>query len=157
MRAAGREPRLDGVVGATWSRLEGRLAQLRRLGVRGVLEIEQDVLRRLLKTTLAATVAWAAADLLDSPRPALASLAAILVVQVTVRATLARSIQLTIGVTLGLIIAVGLGPLLGSHWWTVGLLVLGGWSSARSCASDRSCRRPPSAPCSPSAWAAGTD
>lgn len=106
-------------------RIESQSARLRRLGVRGVLEIEQDVLLRLLKATLAATVAWEAVDLLGSPYPALGSLAAILVVQVTVRATLTRSIQLTIGVSLGLLLAVGVGRLLGSHWWTVALIVIG--------------------------------
>ena len=99
---------------------------MRQLGLRGVLRIEAPTLRRLVKATLAATLAWQAAAWLHSPRPALASLAAILVVQITVRATVARSIQLTIGVTAGLVLAVALGNLLGLHWWTIGFIVLGG-------------------------------
>jgi uncharacterized membrane protein YgaE (UPF0421/DUF939 family) len=56
----------------------------------------------------------------------LASLGAVLVVQVTVRATLARTIQLTIGVSVGLAIAVLVGNAVGLRWWSIGLVVLGG-------------------------------
>lgn len=106
--------------------VEARLARLRRLGVRGLLSIEPDTLLRIVKATAAAAIAWEVAALLNSPRPVLASLGAVLVVQVTVRATFARSIQLTIGVTAGLIISVGVGDILGVHWWTIALVVLGG-------------------------------
>lgn len=108
------------------SGIERRVARLRALGWRGALEIEGDTLRRLLKSTLAATLAWEAASLLNSPRPVLASLAAIIVVQVTVRASLSRSIQLTVSVMLGLIAAVVLGKLLGEHWWSIAIVVLAG-------------------------------
>jgi uncharacterized membrane protein YccC len=106
--------------------IERRLSRLRDLGWRGLISIERDTARRLLKTTLAATLAWVAADALGSPRPALAALGAIIVLQVTVRASLARSIQLTVGVTAGLATAVFLGQFLGLHWWSVGLMVLAG-------------------------------
>jgi uncharacterized membrane protein YgaE (UPF0421/DUF939 family) len=106
--------------------LERQVGRLRALGWRGVLEIERDTLRRLIKTTIAATLAWEAAALLQSPRPVLGSLGAILAVQVTVRASLSRSIQLTIAVTLGLGTAVLLGQVLGLHWWSIALVVLGG-------------------------------
>jgi uncharacterized membrane protein YccC len=124
--APGRRPTPSGPGQRLRRRLRAQRERMRRLGLRGFLRIEQATLRRLFKATLAAMLAWEAADLLHSPKPALASLAAILVVQVTVRATLARSIQLTIGVTAGLVLSVALGEFLGLHWWTIGLIVLGG-------------------------------
>lgn len=126
VREAGSVPAESGPAGRLRTWFAGRLARLPRDGFRSLISIAAATRRRLVKATLAATLAWEAADLLSSPRPALASLAAILVVQITVRATLARSIQLTVGVTIGLIIAVSLGHLLGQHWWTIGLMVLGG-------------------------------
>lgn len=68
--------------------LEERTARLRSIGLRGALRIAPATWRRLLKSTVAGTVAWEAAALIHSPRPVLASLGAVLVVQVTVRATL---------------------------------------------------------------------
>jgi hypothetical protein len=106
--------------------LEQRLARLRAFGVREALTIEGATLRRIVKSTVAGTVAWEVAALINSPRPVLASLGAILVVQVTVRASLARSIQLTVAVTIGLGGALLLGHLLGLHWWSIGLITLAG-------------------------------
>ena len=106
--------------------IEARLARLRRMGVRGVLAIQPDTLLRITKATVAAALAWEVAALMNSPRPVLASLGAVLVVQVTVRATLARTIQLTIGVSAGLAISVLVGNAVGIHWWSIGLVVLGG-------------------------------
>jgi uncharacterized membrane protein YccC len=106
--------------------LEQRLARLRAFGVREALTIEGATLRRIIKSTVAGTVAWEVAALINSPRPVLASLGAILVVQVTVRASLARSIQLTVAVTIGLAGALLLGHLLGLHWWSIGLITLAG-------------------------------
>jgi uncharacterized membrane protein YgaE (UPF0421/DUF939 family) len=106
--------------------LESRLARLRRMGLRGVVHIHPDTLLRIVRATLAAAVAWEVASLMNSSRPVLASLGAVLVVQVTVRATLARTIQLTIGVSVGLAIAVLVGNAVGLHWWSIGLVVLGG-------------------------------
>ena len=106
--------------------VERRVARLRALGWRGVVEIERDTLRRILKTTFAATLAWEAATWLNSPRPVLAALGAILTVQITVRTSLARSIQLTIGVTFGLASAIVLGKWLGLHWWSIAIVVLAG-------------------------------
>ncbi len=126
VREAGSVPAESGPAGRLRTWFAARRARLRQDGFRSLISIAAATRRRLVKATLAATLAWEAADLLSSPRPALASLAAILVVQITVRATLARSIQLTVGVTIGLIIAVSLGHLLGQHWWTIGLIVLGG-------------------------------
>jgi uncharacterized membrane protein YgaE (UPF0421/DUF939 family) len=115
---------------AEWSGIRSRgdqlLARVRSLGVRETLSIEREVFRRILKSTLAATLAWLVAELINSPRPALAALAAIIVLQITVRASLARSIQFTVAVTLGLGGAVALGHLLGVSWWSIGVVVLAG-------------------------------
>jgi uncharacterized membrane protein YccC len=108
------------------SRADQLTARLRALGLKETLVIQREVLRRILKSTLAATLAWLAAELINSPRPALASLAAIIVVQITVRASLARSIQLTVAVTLGLGAALALGRLAGLHWWSIAIVVLAG-------------------------------
>jgi hypothetical protein len=113
-----------------WTQARGRFDQLwsrlRALGVKETLVIEREVFRRILKSTLAATLAWLAAEQIGSPRPALASLAAIIVLQLTVRASLARSIQLTVAVTLGLGAALALGNVVGLHWWSIALVVLAG-------------------------------
>jgi uncharacterized membrane protein YccC len=106
--------------------LEERTARLRSIGLREAFTIDPSTWRRMLKSTVAGTVAWEAAALIHSPRPVLASLGAVLVVQVTVRATLWRSIQLTVAVTVGLAASVLLGHLLGLHWWSVGITILGG-------------------------------
>ena len=108
------------------ARVEQRIARLRTLGVRGALTIEGATLRRLVKSTVAATLAWEVCVLIHSPRPVLASLAAILVVQVTVRTTFSRSIQLTVAVIVGLAASLLLGRFVGLHWWSIGLLVLAG-------------------------------
>jgi uncharacterized membrane protein YgaE (UPF0421/DUF939 family) len=113
-----------------WTQARGRIDQLwariHALGIRETLVIEREVFRRILKSTLAATLAWIVAEQIGSPRPALASLAAIIVLQITVRASLMRSIQLTVAVTLGLGAALSLGKLLGLHWWSIALVVLAG-------------------------------
>lgn len=109
-----------------WARasVEQRMGRLRRIGLRQLISLERDTLRRLAKSTLAAVIAWEVMALLGSPRPVLAALGAILVVQVTVRASVARSVQLTVGVSVGLGAAVVLGQVLGLHWWSIGLVVL---------------------------------
>jgi uncharacterized membrane protein YgaE (UPF0421/DUF939 family) len=104
--------------------LEQRVARVRSFGVRDALTIEGATMRRLVKTTVAATLAWEVAALVNSPRPVLAPLGAILVVQVTVRSSFSRSIQLTVAVTIGLGGALLLGHVLGLHWWSVGLAIL---------------------------------
>src|SRR5215467_11424034 len=106
--------------------LEQRVARVRSFGVREALTIEGATMRRLVKTTVAGTLAWQVATLMNSPRPVLAPLGAILVVQVTVRSSFSRSIQLTVAVTIGLGGALLLGHVLGLHWWSVGLAILAG-------------------------------
>jgi len=57
--------------------VEERTARLRSIGLREALSIDSSTWRRLIKST----VAWEAAALIHSPRPVLASLGALLVVQ----------------------------------------------------------------------------
>lgn len=106
--------------------IQERIARMRSIGIREALTINAATRRRLIKSTVAGTVAWEAAALIHSPRPVLASLGAILVVQVTVRASLSRSIQLTVAVTVGLAGSLLLGHLVGVSWWSVGITILGG-------------------------------
>jgi hypothetical protein len=99
--------------------------RLRRLGLRRWLVLEQDTLRQIAKTALAATVSWElAVRLLHSPLPALAALGAILTVQVTVKQTVTFGIQQVVGVTVGVGGAFLLVGALGVHLWTVALLIL---------------------------------
>ena len=68
--------------------LEERTARLRSIGLREALSIDSSTGRRLIKSTVAGTVAWEAAAVIHSPRPVLASLGALLVVQVSSRRSL---------------------------------------------------------------------
>jgi uncharacterized membrane protein YgaE (UPF0421/DUF939 family) len=82
---------------------------------------------QILKTALAATLAWAVADLLTGHGlPFFAALAALLAVQPSVAQSLARGLERFAGVIGGVILAYLLGRLLGVHVWSVGLLVVAG-------------------------------
>ena len=94
--------------------------------VRDAVRFDAATVRRLVKSTLAATLAWEVGVLLGVQRPVLASVGALIVVQVTVRATFLRSVQLTAGVTVGLLSALLLGSVFGLHWWSVAAIVLAG-------------------------------
>jgi uncharacterized membrane protein YgaE (UPF0421/DUF939 family) len=100
--------------------------RLRALGPRRWVVLERRTLLQIAKTALAATLAWELASrLLHSPLPALASLGAILTVQVTVKQTVAFGIQQVVGVTVGVGAAALVVHVLGVHAWTVGLVILG--------------------------------
>jgi uncharacterized membrane protein YgaE (UPF0421/DUF939 family) len=99
--------------------------RLRRLGLRRWLVLEQDTVRQIVKTALAATLSWQLSiTLLHSTLPALAALGAILTVQVTVKQTISFGIQQVVGVTVGVGGAFALVDLLGVHLWTVALIIL---------------------------------
>lgn len=100
--------------------------RLLSVGLRRWLALERRTLLQIAKTALAATLAWELAiRLLHSPLPALASLGAILTVQVTVKQTVAFGIQQVVGVTVGVGAAVLAVGVLGVHAWSVGLVILG--------------------------------
>jgi Aromatic acid exporter family member 1 len=99
--------------------------RLRAGGPREWLTLERDAVRLVVKTTLAATLAWELSRLvLPHGTPALASLGAILTVQVTIRSTVYRGLQQSVGVVVGVGGAVLLARLLGVHAWSVGLIIL---------------------------------
>ncbi|MGY1453998.1 FUSC family protein [Streptomyces sp. SS8] len=78
-----------------------------------------------LRSTAAATLAYAAALwLTDARAPLLAPLTALLVVQVTLFATITKGITRVNAVVAGVTVAVGFSALVGLSWWSLGLLIL---------------------------------
>jgi hypothetical protein len=99
--------------------------RLRGIGLRRWLTLEQDTLRQIAKTALAATLSWElAVRVLHSPLPALAALGAILTVQVTVKQTVTFGVQQVVGVTVGVGGAFAVVGVLGVHTWSVGIVIL---------------------------------
>src|SRR3954452_22501983 len=79
---------------------------------------------RTAKATLAAVLAYVAADLLGtSDAPILAPLTALLVVQLTVYETVAQGIQRVFSVLAGVLVAVGIATFVGLSWWSLGAVV----------------------------------
>jgi uncharacterized membrane protein YccC len=79
---------------------------------------------RTAKTTLAAVVAFALADLLHtSAQPILAPLTALLVVQLTLYSTLTSGLDRIASVVTGVLVAVGVAELTGLTWWSLGAVV----------------------------------
>lgn len=79
---------------------------------------------RTAKTTLAAVVAFVAADLLQtSDQPVLAPLTAILIVQLTLYSTVRHGLDRVLAVVAGVVIAVGVASLTGLTWWSLGAVV----------------------------------
>ncbi|MCF6524284.1 aromatic acid exporter family protein [Streptomyces sp. JJ36] len=78
-----------------------------------------------LRSTAAATLAYAVAVWLTEARaPLLAPLTALLVVQVTLYATLTSGIRRVNAVVAGVTVAVGFSSVVGLSWWSLGLLIL---------------------------------
>ncbi len=79
---------------------------------------------RTAKTTLAAVVAFVAADLLQtSDQPVLAPLTAILIVQLTLYSTVRHGLDRVLAVVAGVVIAIGVASLTGLTWWSLGAVV----------------------------------
>src|SRR6266511_4059501 len=88
---------------------------------------ERIPLVQVVKTALATTLAWAAAELVAGHQlPFFAALAALLAVQPSIAQSLSRGLERFAGVIGGVTLAYLLGRLLGVHVWTVGLLILAG-------------------------------
>jgi hypothetical protein len=82
---------------------------------------------QVLKTALAATLAWEAARLVTGePSPVFAPLTALLVVQITVRRSLREAAERLVGVVAGVVVALLLARLVGLSALSIGLLVAGG-------------------------------
>lgn len=79
-----------------------------------------------VRSAAAATFAYAAAVWLlgNKPPPLLAPLTALLVVQVTLFATLTSGIRRVNAVVAGVLIAVGFSSLVGLNWWSLGILII---------------------------------
>jgi uncharacterized membrane protein YgaE (UPF0421/DUF939 family) len=96
--------------------------------VRPVLRLvtgERIPLIQVVKTALAATLAWGVAELgAGHQAPFFAALAALLAVQPSVRQSLSRALERMAGVVGGVLMAFVFGALFGVHTWSVGLLLL---------------------------------
>lgn len=100
-------------------------------GRRGPLRAILDALRRIgvgeriLKTTLAAFLAWELGRLIPgNPRPYLAPLTVILVLQSTIAQSVTFAFQRALGVAIGVIVALVVLETLGTHGWTIGIVIL---------------------------------
>ncbi|MDB1088571.1 aromatic acid exporter family protein [Streptomyces sp. ACA25] len=84
----------------------------------------ERVVTQTLRSTVAATLAYLAALwLTDSQAPLLAPLTALLVVQVTLYATLTSGLRRVNAVVAGVTLAVGFSALVGLSWWSLALLI----------------------------------
>jgi uncharacterized membrane protein YccC len=74
---------------------------------------------QVLKTSVAAVVAWLVCDLLFAQPPIFAAIAALLVVQPSVNQSLSKGIERSVGVIAGVALAFGAGYLFGTASWVV--------------------------------------
>lgn len=80
----------------------------------------------VIKCGIAAALSWAVALLVTGvDMPVIAPLTAIVVVQVSVRASIVNAIQRSAAVVIGVLLAIGVGDTLGLNALTVGLIVIG--------------------------------
>lgn len=78
-----------------------------------------------VRSTLAAVISYVVALWLSrEPAPLTAPLTALLVVQVTLYATLTTGIRRVNSVVAGVLIAIGFSVLVGLTWWSLGLIIL---------------------------------
>lgn len=85
----------------------------------------EPVVVQTVRSTVAAVFAFLAARwLTGAPAPLLAPLTALLVVQVTLYATLTTGLRRVISVVAGVLVSVGFTALVGLSWWSLGLLIL---------------------------------
>jgi uncharacterized membrane protein YgaE (UPF0421/DUF939 family) len=91
------------------------LTQLRRFGMG----------ERVLKTALAAGLAWYLATLIpNNDHPYLAPVTAVLAMQLTIAQSLDHALQRILGVFVGVFVAVAVFELFGVHFWSISLVVL---------------------------------
>jgi hypothetical protein len=74
---------------------------------------------QVVKTSVAVVLTWAVCDLLFAQPPIFAAIAALLVVQPSVNQSLAKGLERSVGVVLGVVLALGVGYLLGDAAWVV--------------------------------------
>ena len=82
---------------------------------------------QVVKTALAAVIAWVIADqVLDLPQPFLAPWAALLVVHATVYRTFSRGLQQVAATVIAVLLAAGIGELMGLSTWSVATMLVVG-------------------------------
>ncbi|MFH8484676.1 aromatic acid exporter family protein [Streptomyces longisporoflavus] len=102
------------------------------LRARGTAGYERYTLLQVLKSTLAATLAWVVSYyLLDSPSPAFAPFSAVLIMQVTVYQSLLQSLRYLGAVAVGVAMVAALGFLSGPDLLTFVLVALAGLTIGR--------------------------
>lgn len=102
-------------------------------GLRHWLLRERDAFTQTAKAALAAAVAWGtAAELLRVKDPVLASVAALVVVQVTLYQSVRRAIQYSAGIVAGMLAALAVGRYLGVNMLTMSLVVVFGLMIGRT-------------------------
>ncbi len=85
----------------------------------------EPVVVQTLRSAAAATMSYVVALwLTDVPAPLLAPLTALLVVQVTLYATLTTGIRRVNSVIAGVLVATAFSTIVGLSWWSLGLLIL---------------------------------
>ncbi|GAB2910304.1 aromatic acid exporter family protein [Streptomyces heilongjiangensis] len=86
---------------------------------------QDPVVVQSVRSAAAASVAYAVARWFNtSPAPLTAPLTALLVVQVTLYATLTNGIRRVNSVVAGVLVAIGFSVLVGLTWWSLALLIL---------------------------------
>lgn len=91
-------------------------------------------LLQAVKSAVATIAAWLIAGwLVQGPPPVFAAIAALLVVQPSLNQSFTRAIERSVGVIVGVLIASGLGILLGTHTWVIllatAVAILVAWAS----------------------------
>ena len=106
---------------------EGRLVRLRRLagtGARQGRRRVRAVVALALQTGVAAGLAWFVAhDLVGSPNPFFAPIAAVITLAVSVGQRLRRTAELVAGVAIGILVGDAIILTIGSGPWQIALIV----------------------------------
>lgn len=98
-----------------WARVAARIVKWRQ---------EPEVVQAV-RSSAAATLAYVVALRLSSePAPLTAPLTALLVVQVTLYATITTGVRRVNSVVAGVVIAIGFSTLVGLTWWSLALIIL---------------------------------
>ncbi|HEV3170620.1 MAG TPA: aromatic acid exporter family protein, partial [Actinocrinis sp.] len=108
-----------------WSSVLATVRSFRLHGFQHWLLRERDAFRQTAKAALAAALAWETCQgFLHIQDPILASVAALVVVQVTVYQSVTRALQYTAGVVAGMLGALAVGRYLGINGLTMSLVVV---------------------------------
>lgn len=82
-------------------------------------------LLQVLKTSVAAVIAWVVAGfVVQQPLPIFAAIAALLVVQPSVTQSIEKGLERSIGVVAGVVIALGAGQIFGTSSWVILMVIV---------------------------------